>query len=83
MARRLIKMPYQGKMVDAEEMIVERSQEEWNTYVLDDGTVIRLKVVVLRVAKVPGEYDDEGNEVFIVKSNNVVVVDTPEDQRRS
>lgn len=82
MSKRRVKMPYQGKMVDAEEMIVERCQEEWNSYVLDDGTVLRLKPVVLRVARIPGEYDDEGNEIFVVKSNNMLVVDSPEGRRR-
>ncbi len=82
MPKRTIKMPYKGRMIEAEEMSVERATEEWNTYLLDDGTVIRLKPVVLRVARIPGEYDDEGNEIFIVKSNNVLVVDSPEDRRR-
>ena len=82
MPKRTIKMPYKGRMIEAEEMIVERATEEWNTYLLDDSTVIRLKPVVLRVARIPGEYDDEGNEIFIVKSNNVLVVDSPEDRRR-
>ena len=82
MAKRTIRMPYKGRVIEAEEMIVERASEEWNTYILDDGTVVRLKVVVLRVARIPGEYDDEGNEVFVVKSNNVVVVDSPEARRR-
>jgi hypothetical protein len=82
MSKRTIKMPYKGRTVEAEEMIVQRATEEWNTYLLDDGTVIRLKPVVLRVARIPGEYDDEGNEIFIVKSNNVMVVDSPEDRRR-
>jgi len=78
MPKRTIKMPYKGRMIEAEEMSVERATEEF----LDDGTVIRLKPVVLRVARIPGEYDDEGNEIFIVKSNNVLVVDSPEDRRR-
>ena len=82
MPKRTIKMPYKGRMIEAEEMSVERATEEWNTYLLDDGTVIRLKPVVLRVARIPGEYDDEGNEIFIVKSNNALVVDSPEDRRR-
>jgi len=47
MAKRTIRMPYKGAMIEAEEMIVERANEEWNSYILDDGTVIRLKVVVL------------------------------------
>jgi hypothetical protein len=82
MAKRTVKMPYMGKMIDAEEMTVERSHEEWSSYILDDGTVIRMKTVVLRVGRIPDAYDDEGNQIFVVKSNNLMVVDSPQERRR-
>jgi hypothetical protein len=56
--------------------------ENWNEYLADDGTVIRLKVVVTDVYRVDGEYDAEGNPIYVVRSNNVMSVSPPEELRR-
>jgi hypothetical protein len=57
--------------------------EEWSEYLLDDQTVIKLKPVVGEILKVDGQFDDEGNPVYVVKSQNFMVVNAPESERRS
>lgn len=56
--------------------------EHWNEYLLDDGTVLRLKPVVTEVLRVEGEYDAHGNPGYIVQSTNVTAVDAPDELRR-
>ena len=74
MAKRFIKVPYKGGHVDAEEVPVTGSHEEWSSYVMADGSEIRLKPVLLHAAKVPGETDNEGNPVFVVKTQLILSV---------
>jgi hypothetical protein len=58
------------------------SGEHWNEYLADDGTVIRIKLVVTEVLRVDGAYDDEGNPGYLVKSTNVTNISAPDDLRR-
>jgi hypothetical protein len=77
-----IKLTYKGREIEAESVPVDRAQEEWSQYFLADGTVVRLKPVVLRVLRIPGEYDEEGNEALLVRSQNLMVVDSPDEKKR-
>lgn len=56
--------------------------EHWNEYLLDDGTHLRIKIVVTDVLRVDGHYDQAGNPVYVVNSTNVLAVDAPDQLRR-
>lgn len=58
------------------------SGENWNEYLLDDGTVFRIKLIVTDIYRVDGKYDDQGNPQYVAKSTNVAAVSAPEDMRR-
>jgi hypothetical protein len=58
------------------------TSEDFNEYLLDDGSVIKLKVVVTEVARIEGMYDAQGNPAYFVNSTNVVSVDAPDDLRK-
>jgi hypothetical protein len=62
------------QFVDAVEVPVVESTERWSEYKLEDGTVIRLKQVVLEISKVPGRYDAEGNPFYVTKAQPVAAV---------
>jgi hypothetical protein len=68
------KMNFQGKEVEATEVRFQTIKEEWNEYQLMDGTVLRMKAVVGEVFRVEDTYDNEGNPVYQVKSNNLLIV---------
>ena len=55
--------------------------EHWNEYLVDDGSLIKMKLVVTEVLRVEGHYDATGNPLYIVQSTNVVAVDVPEELR--
>lgn len=56
--------------------------ENWNEYLLDDGTVMRIKLVVTDVYRVIDAHDPEGNPVYFSKSTNVISVSVPEDNQK-
>ena len=76
---RKIKVPLQGGgFADASVIDISSSQEHWNQYLLDDGTVLKLKVVATEILRMDDQYDQEGNPIYVVKSTNVVSVIVPE-----
>lgn len=68
-----------GTEAEAEVVGFRANNENWNDYLLDDGTVLRMKLVVTEVMRVAGQYDQAGNPAYIVNSTNVITVDAPED----
>lgn len=73
MADRRIKGP-DGQEYDGTEIGFQNVREHWNEYLLDDGTVVKLKPVATAAIRVEGAYDPNGNPVYIIESTNVVVV---------
>lgn len=71
-----------GKEVWGELIPVQQAQEGWSQYLLGDGSIIKMKVVVTDVFRIDNEYDAERNPVYYVKSTNVVSVNAPEELRR-
>lgn len=67
-----------GQETDATEIGFRTHGEHWNEYLLDDGTVIRLKPVVTMITRVKGIVDEKGQPVYIVESTNVMSVSATE-----
>jgi hypothetical protein len=69
-------------LVDATEVPVSESTERWTDVRLEDGSVIRLKAVVIGAARIDGQYDNDGNPLYTVKVNQVMVVASAPDHLR-
>ncbi len=67
---------------EAELVPINQSQEYWNEYILQDGSVVRLKTVATEIWRVLDEFDQDGNPVYVVKSGNIVNVIGAENLRR-
>lgn len=76
------KIPFGNREVEAIEMTFQTGGEHWNEYVLNDGSVVRLKPVVTEILRAEGEYDNEGNPVYVIKATTVVSVSASERARR-
>lgn len=72
------KIPFQGHEVDAIEVTFRPKREDWNEYQLSDGTEIRMRLIVSDVFTLPGQYDQEGNPIYVIKSQNLVFVKAPD-----
>ncbi len=76
------KIPYKGEEVDATEVEFQTRKEDWNEYQLMDGSVIKMKAVVGDIIRIEGKFDNEGNPVYVVRSNNVLMVRSPDNLKR-
>jgi len=70
-----IKMNLGGQVVEAEKMEFKPIDEAWSMYRLDDGTVVRIKLIVSEVFKLPAPDPLTGLPQLLVKSSNVMSVD--------
>jgi hypothetical protein len=67
----------------AADVPIEEVSEKWNEYKLADGSVIRGRLTVLGAARIPDEYDNEGNPIYIFRSGNVFsVIEAPDNLKR-
>lgn len=65
------KIRLQGEEVDAEELEFEPLREAWNEYRTEDGTLLKIKIVVAKITRL-NKYTPEGDPVYHVSSSNVV-----------
>lgn len=73
---------FNNEQVEATEIGFRTAGEHWNEYLTDDGSVLRLKLVVTGVLRIDGKFDDAGNPVYAVQSTNVVSVSAPDELRK-
>ena len=66
-----------GREAAATPVDVNQSNERWNEYFLEDGTILKMKLVLTKVLRVDGEYDPEGNPVYVMQSTNVTSTSVP------
>ena len=72
-----------GSIVDGEQVEISSSSEQWNQYVLEDGTLLKLKPVATKVVRLVNQYDQAGNPVYLIQSNNVFSMDCPEKLKKA
>jgi hypothetical protein len=78
---RRIQLP-DGNSADAEVVSFQSHGEHWNEYILDDGTLLKLKPVVTEILRIEGLFDAAGNPAYLINSTNVVGVDAPDELKR-
>lgn len=70
-------------LVDAVPVSVSESTERWTEVRLDDGSVLRVKPVILGALRIDGRYDPEGNPMYALKASQVMtVLSTPDHLRK-
>ena len=72
-----VHLKHEGKIREGALVPVEESTERWTIIKLEDGTTIRMKPVVTDVVRLLGEYDDEGQPVYVVKSAHIMPLTVP------
>jgi|SRR5882672_4775782 hypothetical protein len=56
-------------------------REEYNSYKLSDGSMIRMKTVVTNIIRTD-EFTPNGEPIYVVNSQNVLVADVPDDLKK-
>jgi len=73
--------PVSQRQVEAEQVDFEARAEPWATYELSDGTVLKVRTILTNVMRIEGEYDQSGNPVYVVSSQNVIQANAPKKLR--
>ncbi len=73
-----VKINLGGREVEALPIDINQTNECWNQYLLDDGTVVKMKLVATKVLRVDAEFDPEGNPLYIIQSTNITSVNAPD-----
>lgn len=76
-----IRLP-DGREVDATPTEINQASEQWNNYLLEDGSTLKVKLVITKVSRIDNEYDAERNPVYLFQSTNVVSVNCPENLKK-
>jgi hypothetical protein len=69
-------------MVDAEIVEFEVDREQWSTYILHDGTSLKVKAVVTEVARLEGTFSPTGDPVYLIQASPIMHVNAPDSLRR-
>jgi hypothetical protein len=78
---RTIKGP-DGNDYEAELVGFRSSGEHFNEYLLDDGTVLKLKLVLTEALRIKDLYDGQGNPVYYLQHSQVTSTDCPDNLKR-
>jgi hypothetical protein len=81
MAKRKVKLgdqELQGEAIPFE----SESRESWNTYLLEDGTALKLKAVLSEVIRVDGMYTPTGEPLYVVSVAPVIATVSPDVLKR-
>jgi hypothetical protein len=73
--------PVTQRQVDAEQVDFDAKAEPWAAYELSDGTMLKMRVILTGVMRIEGEYDQSGNPIYVVSSQNVVQANAPKKLR--
>lgn len=76
------KISFQGQIVDAEIVDFETDKEQWSTYILHDGSSLKVKAVVTEVARLEGVFAPNGDPVYMIQASQIMHVNAPESLRR-
>jgi len=66
-----------GKMVQGEEIAYNTEAENWNIYKLEDGTTIKMKLIVHQIVRT-NEFNQQNEPIYVVSSQNLIVPNVPE-----
>ncbi len=70
-----------GREIMGQEIAFETDSENWSTYLLEDGTKMRMKAVAATIVRLD-EYLPNGDPMYMVNASNIVATDVPEQLRR-
>jgi len=78
-AGKKVQVPYNGRIVPGTEVPVTETIERWTEISLEDGTRLRLKSAIMTAVRIDGEYDPEGNPMYVLNAAPVLaMIEAPE-----
>ena len=62
---------------------VLEAKEVWSEYRLSDGTILRIKPIMIAISRVEGEHTLDGDPVYNMKSTVVTDLRAPQELKKS
>ena len=75
------RVTYQGRQVNGNELEFKPTSDAWATFTLEDGTELRVKLVVFEVVRLE-EYSETGEPIYIFKGQQVVATKVPDELKK-
>jgi len=73
-----------GGFLEGRNVDIIESTERFCDLKLSDGTILKIKPSVIRVARLVDQWDNQGDPMYVVSSNNVLIVaQAPPDLKKS
>lgn len=72
------KLKLGNEEVTAEVIEFEAERENWNTYILADGTALKVKTVLAEVLRIDDKYAPNGDPLYLANSNIVISSAAPD-----
>ena len=63
-------------------MEFESKGEAWSHYTLEDGTIVKMKVLLLDVARIEGEYNEQGDPVYQTSVQYIMGIQAPDNLKK-
>jgi len=82
MAERKTKVVHQGQEYEAMDVPIKKVEESVATYELEDGTVLRMRTVLLNALRIDELRNKQGEPTYVVKSQNVVSANVADAHRK-
>ncbi len=70
-----------GQQIQGEEIEFETEHEGFNTYILHDGSRLKMKAVVTQIVRLDA-FKPDGEPVYLINSSNVATAEVPENLRK-
>jgi len=58
------------------------SHETWSTANLEDGSIVRYKSTIIDAIRVTGEFDQDGNPIYLINQTGIINVESPNQLKR-
>lgn len=66
-----------GQMVNAEQLGFKPISEAWSEYKLDDGKIMKIRIIVTEVYRLDEIDEATGKNNYLVKSTNAISMEEP------
>jgi hypothetical protein len=85
MAERKVQVPFPtpaSPLRSGSDVPTLESVERWTEVKLEDGTLLRVKPSVISAIRIDGEFDQEGNPMYAIKVQPMLIVVAPEHMKK-
>ncbi len=68
------KIPTPQGVLEGVDVPIKEATEKWSEVMLSDGAILRIKPNVLSVTRIDGKFDNDGNPLYVLQSNQMMTV---------